>query len=169
MTLKDFMSKENMEKDNPFEGCNVKDKIKYGDYVDMTRLAAAGLFKEDDGSFRPLSRELMIRLAIVEIMLGLTEPENFTDVDILFDVLICSDFYDRFYNEVALKVAPGMDNVVKGINEFIDYKIKVNMQSNNTDGKVLDTLVGLLGNESFLQILEQIPLDEPEAVTEDNE
>lgn len=168
MTLKEFMSKENMEKDNPFEGCEVLEKIKYSDYVNMTRAAVAALFKEDDNSFRPLSREMMVRFAVMTVVLNLTEIDGYNDINTLFDTLICSDFYDRFYNEVALKVAPNMDAVVQGINSYIDYRVKFTMQSNNTDAKVLDTLIGLLGSESFMQLLEQIPVDESEAVTEEN-
>lgn len=169
MTLKEFMSKENMEKDNPFEGCEVLEKIKYSDYVNMTKAAVAALFNEEDNSFRPLSREMMVRFAVMTIMLNLTNEDNeYKDIDELFDTLICSDFYNRFYNEVALKVAPNMDMVVKGINDYIDHRVKYTMQSNNTDAKVLDTLIGLLGSESFMQLLEQIPIDESEAVTEGN-
>ena len=164
MTLKEFMSKENMEKDNPFEGCEVLEKIKYSDYVNMTKAAVAALFNEEEDF-----TEMMVRFAVMTVMLNLTNDDNeYSDIDELFDALICSDFYNRFYNEVALKVAPNMDMVVKGINDYIDHRVKYTMQSNNTDAKVLDTLIGLLGSESFMQLLEQIPIDESEAVTEEN-
>ena len=81
MTLKEFMSKENMEKDNPFEGCEVLEKIKYSDYVNMTRAAVAALFKEDDNSFRPLSREMMVRFAVMTVVLNLTEIDGYDDID----------------------------------------------------------------------------------------
>lgn len=172
MTLKEFISDENLAKENPFENCNVIEKITYSDYVQMTKYIAAGVFDEETGKYRPLSRILITRIAELGVILGLEDLDgcnNAEDVDELFNKVVCSDLYDKFRKKIVSKIAPGFNAVESGMNRFIDYKLELMSKADGSEEKILNTLIALLSSESFANLLEQIPVDDVEKVADMDE
>lgn len=168
MTITEFISQENTNKENPFEGCDIKKTIGIDDYINMAKAAESIAFNAETKTYRSLFREMAIRTGIIGVILNLEMDDGY-DIDRLFEVIICSNLYDKFFAEVALKVAPDMYAIIDGIEEYLDDKVAA-LRSNNlsTEQEALNTLTNLLNNEAFQNILEQIAVIESEKVTEVN-
>lgn len=169
MTITEFISTENINKENPFENCTPIKRIGLNEYIDIAEAAINIAFNTETGKYRPLFREMAVRVAIISRILDLEIDEDY-DVDRLFEVVMTSGIYTRFFEEIALKIAPDMYSIEDGIHEYIDDKIEqLRIGGKNLDEKIIDTLINLLNNEAFQTIIEQITIDDTEKATETNE
>lgn len=167
MTIMEFISKENIGKENPFEDCEIKTAITIGDYANMVKIAESIIFDAENGTYRMLFKEMGIRIGVIATILDLGMDEDY-DIDKIFEAIICSDLYVVFCRVVS-KTIPGISSVIKCVREYIDDKItSVRLNKRNTEEEVLNTLIKLLNNEAFQSILEQIAVGESEEAIETN-
>lgn len=161
MTINEFIAKENLDKENPFEGCNIIEKFGINEYTAVASAAEKIIFNEETNLYRALFREFAVRLSIMNVVLNIEMSNDEYELDDVFQAIMCSGLWQKFYKLVGEKVIPDFASIIKGINTYLDDEVEKNRAgTRKLVEEVANTLVALVESESFQKMLETIEVEE---------
>ena len=157
MNIKEFVSKENLAQKNPFEKCEIIERITMNDYMAMATAAEKVVFNEETNLYRALFREFAVRLSTMSVVLNLEMEDGEYELEDVFQAIMCSGIWNKFVKNVAEKVAPDFAAIVNGINTYLDDEVEKNRAgTRKLVEEVVNTLVTLVESDAFQQMLESI-------------
>lgn len=165
MTITELVAKENIEKDNPFEGCEIKTELTLERISEIANSVSLILFNGETGAYRPLFKEFAIRLVIMRSILGIEMDEEY-DLNDIYKTFMGVELYQKFLSVVATKLEYDFNVLLKTINEYIENEVYNTRKAiKDINKQIVDTLAALFSNEAFIKLLENVPVD----VDEDDE
>lgn len=145
MTVKEFFSKENMTKSNPFEGLEIKQRITMDEYKKINDLTASFVFNEKN-EYMPLTKDFAFKFWTMVVYLGLDESE-LPEVEEVFTYINCTDVYDKFI--AALEYPNQINNLKSAVDDYTNYCVSNNLLFQEIFARAKD-LITTLGNEETI-------------------
>lgn len=151
MELRDFVSVENMSKENPFEGCNVVKKIGVREYTDIVNSAMRIAFNLETNTPRILFYDFAVKFSIMSYSLGL--EMNDYDIDEVFSAIMTSDIYEKFLDYMSSN-GINMLEIEIAVYKYIDNELENYRIKQTTDERIMNTVMKLFENEAFQNLIE---------------
>lgn len=164
MTITELIAKENIEKENPFEGCEINTELTLERLAEIANGVNMILFNSETGAYRPLFKEFAIRLMTMRSILGIEMGEDYNIGDI-YKAIMSNELSDKFEIVVVRNLEYNYYDLLSTIGDYIENEVYMARQGiKDVNSQIIDTLTALFNNEAFINILENVPVD---AVEED--
>lgn len=155
MTVKEFFSKKNIAKRDPFAGIEIKQTITMSEYKEVLERTIM-LIIDEKGDYLPLIKEFAFRMSIMVVYMGL-DASSLPKTDDLFGMVMCTPIYDNFMTK--LDYPKQVELLRGGIDEMTDYIISNNTALNNLITRINDLFATLGNEEAIMSIIRNIAVE----------
>lgn len=153
MKIMEFISNENLKKKNPFEDCQIIERVDTETYQNIINSAMVIAFNLDTNEPRTMFYDFAVRFSILGNVLNLDISEY--DIDEVFSVIMTTDIYDRFVIYMDQENGINVYMIEKAVYHYIDEETENSRIMKSTDERIMNTMIRLFENKAFQDLIEQ--------------
>ena len=152
MTVKEFFSKENIAKDDPFDNIELKQEVTMDEYKVITDSIMAFIFNEKN-EYMPLIKDFAFKFWTIVIYADLDAVEM-PETSEVFAVINCTNIFERFIDK--LNYPSQIMNLRNTIDDCVNYYTSSQIMVRDIITRLEDVVTTLSSGDSIEKIIEKI-------------